>query len=58
VAGLVGTPSDDVPDILATGRSSISTIFISMSARHPRGRDADYIEWHSLLPGRSFGQLT
>jgi hypothetical protein len=45
---LVGTPSDDVPAILANGRSGISTIFISMSARHPDGRDADYIEWHSL----------
>ena len=46
--GLVGTPSDDVPEILANGRSSISTVFVSMSARHPQGRDADYIEWHSL----------
>jgi hypothetical protein len=48
VPALVGTPSDDVPEILANGRSGISTIFISMSARHPEGRDAEYIEWHSL----------
>jgi hypothetical protein len=48
VPDLVGMPSDGVPEILATGRSGISTIFISMSARHPEGRDADYIEWHSL----------
>ncbi len=45
---LVGTPSDDVPGILATGRSDITTVFVSMSARHPEGRDAQYIEWHSL----------
>jgi hypothetical protein len=48
MSALVGTPSDDVPEILANGRSGISTVFISMSARHPEGRDADYIEWHSL----------
>jgi hypothetical protein len=48
VPGLVGRRSDDVPDILANGRCGISTVFISMSARHPEGRDAEYIEWHSL----------
>ncbi len=45
---LVGTPSDDVPEILATGRTDITTIFVSFSARHPQGRDAEYIEWHGL----------
>ena len=45
---LVGSPSDDVPEILATGRSDITTAFLSMAARHPEGRDADYIEWHCL----------
>jgi len=45
---LVGKPSDDVPEILATGRLDITTIFVSMTARHPEGRDADYIEWHCL----------
>lgn len=45
---LVGTPSDDAPAILATGRTDITTLFVSMSARHPEGRDADYLEWHSL----------
>lgn len=48
VPSLAGTPSDDVPAILATGRTDITTIFISMSARHPEGRDAEYIEWHGL----------
>jgi len=45
---LVGTASDDVPAILATGRAGIDTIFLSMSARHPEKRDAEYLEWHSL----------
>ena len=45
---LVGTPSDDVPAILATGRTDITTIYVSMSGRHPQGRDAEYIEWHGL----------
>jgi hypothetical protein len=45
---LVGTPSDDAPAILATGRTDITTLFVSMSARHPKGRDADYLAWHSL----------
>jgi hypothetical protein len=48
VVVLVGTPSDDVPKVLATGDSDIGTVFISMSARHREGRDAEYIEWHSL----------
>ena len=45
---LVGPPSDDVPDMLATGSTDIATIYVSMSARHPDGRDADYLEWHGL----------
>jgi hypothetical protein len=45
---LVGTPSDDAPAIVATGRGDITTLFVSMSARHPEGHDADYLAWHSL----------
>jgi hypothetical protein len=45
---LVGTPSDDVPEILATGRPRVTTLYVSMSARHPEGRDADYLQWHTL----------
>ena len=45
---LVGTPSDSAPAILAAGRTDITTWFVSMSARHPEGRDADYLAWHSL----------
>src|SRR5215510_15760381 len=45
---LSGTPSDGVGEILATGRSGVTTIFVSMSARHPRGADAEYLAWHSL----------
>jgi len=45
---LEGTPTDDVPAMLATGQADISTIYVSMSGRHPEGRDADYLAWHSL----------
>jgi hypothetical protein len=48
VPDLVGTPSDDVPAMLATGRTDITTIYASMASRHPDGSDADYLEWHSL----------
>ncbi len=45
---LPGTPSDQVPAILATGRSDIGTLFISMAERHPDGADAEYLRWHTL----------
>jgi hypothetical protein len=45
---LAGTPSDDAPAIIASGQADITTLFVSMSARHPEGRDADYLAWHSL----------
>jgi hypothetical protein len=45
---LVGTPSDEVPAMLATGRTDVTTIYVSMSSRHPEGHDADYLQWHSL----------
>jgi hypothetical protein len=45
---LVGTPSDDVEAVLATGRTDVTTIFVSMSARHPDGDDAEYLQWHTL----------
>jgi hypothetical protein len=45
---LRGTPSDQLPAVLATGATDIRLIFISMSAREPGGRDAQYLEWHSL----------
>ena len=45
---LVGTPSDDVEAVLATGRTDVTTVFVSMSARHPDGNDAEYLEWHTL----------
>jgi hypothetical protein len=48
MSSLVGTPSDDSPEILATGRTDVTTIYTSFSERHPEGRDADYLEWHSL----------
>jgi hypothetical protein len=48
VPELVGMPSDDVPAMLATGRTDVTTVYVSMSSRHPDGADADYLEWHSL----------
>ncbi len=48
VMDLPGTPSDQVPEILATGRSDVGTLFISMAEKHPEGADAEYLRWHSL----------
>jgi hypothetical protein len=45
---LSGTPTDEVPEVLATGGGDISTLFVSMSTRHPGGADADYLRWHTL----------
>lgn len=45
---LPGTPSDEVADVLATGRGEITTLFVSMATRHPDGTDADYLRWHTL----------
>jgi hypothetical protein len=45
---LAGAASDGTAAILATGRTDVSTLYVSMSARHPEGRDAAYLEWHSL----------
>ena len=45
---LEGTPSEELPDVLGTGTSDVRFAFISMSAREPNGRDAEYVEWHSL----------
>lgn len=41
-------PSDQLPDVLATGRTDVGHAFISLSEREPDGRDAEYLEWHSL----------
>lgn len=45
---LPGTPSDDLPAVLATGTTDVRMIFLSMSTRSPDGRDMEYLEWHSL----------
>lgn len=45
---LPGTPSDKVTEILATGNGEITTLFVSMATRHPDGKDAEYLRWHSL----------
>jgi hypothetical protein len=43
---LAAPASDEIPEVLATGRTDVTTFYVSMSARHPQGRDADYLEWH------------
>jgi hypothetical protein len=45
---LEGTPSDHLPDVLATGTTDVGYAFVSFSGREPNGRDADYVAWHSL----------
>jgi hypothetical protein len=45
---LPGTPSDEIADVLATGRGDITTLFVSMATRHPHGADAEYLRWHTL----------
>lgn len=45
---LEGIPSDQLPDVLATGEASVHFLYMSLSGREPQGRDAEYIEWHSL----------
>jgi hypothetical protein len=45
---LPGTPSDQLPAVLATGTTDVRRIFVSMAAREPQGRDADYLQWHAL----------
>jgi hypothetical protein len=45
---LPGTPSDDVDGVLATGRGEVGMLFVSMARRHPDGRDAEYLRWHTL----------
>ena len=45
---LAGTASDECPEVLATGRTDVTTIYASLSKRHPEGLDANYLEWHSL----------
>src|SRR5262245_19583083 len=41
-------PSDALPEVLAIGRNPVTTIVVSMAARHPEGRDAEYLAWHTL----------
>ena len=43
-----GCPSDDEPRIRATGQGDVVASVVSMSQRHPEGRDAEYLEWHLL----------
>ncbi|MCY3862771.1 MAG: hypothetical protein OXG34_12495 [bacterium] len=47
-AELRGTPSDQLPGILAFGDGDVTAVFVSLSARDPDGRDAEYLEWHTL----------
>jgi hypothetical protein len=48
VTHLAGIPSDQLPKVLGTGLTDVQFAFISLSTREPNGRDAEYLEWHSL----------
>ena len=48
VAELHGTPSDQLPGVLDLGDGDVTAVFVSLSARHTDGRDAEYLEWHTL----------
>ncbi|MCY3578552.1 MAG: hypothetical protein OXH53_14695 [bacterium] len=48
VLGFSGTPSDELPGVLALGDGDVTAVFVSLSARDPDGRDAEYLEWHTL----------
>src|SRR4051794_39879327 len=41
-----GTPTDDADGVLAHGGCVVDLAYVSMSARHPEGRDAEYLRWH------------
>jgi hypothetical protein len=43
-----GTPSDDLPGVLATGNTDAQVVIVSLSGRERNGRDAEYIAWHTL----------
>ena len=45
---LSGTPSDQLPAVLASGKTDVRRLFVSMAAREAEGRDAGYLAWHSL----------
>ncbi len=45
---LEGTPSDEASAVLAIGRCVVKAMFVSMCARHPEGKDADYLRWHTF----------
>lgn len=45
---LSGEASDALPEVLATGHSEITTLFVSMAERHPAGEDASYLYWHTM----------
>ena len=49
---LDGTPSDDLPEVLATGGGAKDFAFLSVSARDPPGRGAAYIEWDRISGDR------
>ena len=48
MTSLSGTPSDEVDAVVATGRSGVTAMYLSMSNRHPDGADAGYLAWHTL----------
>jgi hypothetical protein len=47
VPELTGTPSDDIAAVSAIGGADVSLFTVNLSARHPEGRDADFLRWHT-----------
>jgi len=47
-AELHGTSSDELSGVLAAGDGDVTAVFVSLSARDPDERDAEYLEWHTL----------
>lgn len=48
MTSLSGIPSDEAQAILATDNGGISRVFVSLATRHPSGKDAAYLAWHTL----------
>jgi hypothetical protein len=40
--------SDGPPDVLAVGRTDVTTLFVALAGREAEGRDEEHIAWHAL----------
>jgi hypothetical protein len=44
---VVGTPSDDLPEVLASGHRGVRHTFVSLSGKYGDHRDLEFLEWHA-----------